>query len=192
MFGTVVRSRDPQRRHNARAGELFRSRRAFSGERLSVFQFAGRPFQCDDYRRIWTEKQVADCPPSPVGDPMLCQMVRLIVQHVAALAERAQVPQPIVCRITVQVCCCEHDAGDPKPSCLHKIGPAGRASSAIPPCRRLFVEPAPVRKDAEEGEMWSATTLAFSSSAREADVVAQLAPVWGIERSKLGSDWYGE
>jgi hypothetical protein len=99
-------------------------------------------------------------------------MMRLIVQHVAALAERAQVLQPIVCRITVQVRCCEHDARDPKSSCLHKIGPVGRASSAIPPCRRLFVEPAPVRKAAEEGEMWSATTLAFSSGAREADVVA--------------------
>jgi hypothetical protein len=99
-------------------------------------------------------------------------MMRLIVQHVAALAERAQVLQPIVGWITVQVRCCEHDARDPKSSCLHKIGPVGRASSAIPPCRRLFVEPGPVRKATEEGEMWSATTLAFSSGAREADVVA--------------------
>ena len=99
-------------------------------------------------------------------------MMRLIVQHVAALAERAQVLQPIVGWITVQVRCCEHDARDPKSSCLHKIGPVGRASSAIPPCRHLLVEPAPIRQAAEEGEVGSAATLAFSSGAREADVVA--------------------
>ena len=40
---------------------------------------------------------------------------------------------------------CEHDARHPKPSCLHKVGPAGGPSSTIPPCRRLLVEPAPVR-----------------------------------------------
>jgi hypothetical protein len=99
-------------------------------------------------------------------------MMRLIVQHVAALAERAQVLQPIVGWITVQVRCCEHDACHPKPGCLHQVGPTGGASSAIPPCRRLLVEPAPVRQASEEGEVWSAATLAFSSGACEADVVA--------------------
>ena len=38
--------------------------------------------------------------------------------------------------------------------------------------------------------MWSATTLAPSFSALEADVAAQLAPVRGIERSQLRSDWH--
>ena len=51
-------------------------------------------------------------------------------------------------------------------------GPAGRSSSAIPPCRRLLVEPVPIREAAEEGEVWSATTLAPSFSALEADVAA--------------------
>jgi ABC-type amino acid transport substrate-binding protein len=37
----------------------------------------------------------------------------------------------------------------------------------------------------------AATTLAFSSSALEAHVAAQLAPVWGIERSQLRPDWHG-
>ena len=38
--------------------------------------------------------------------------------------------------------------------------------------------------------MGSATTLAPSLSAVEADVAAQLAPVRGIERSQLRTDWH--
>jgi hypothetical protein len=60
-------------------------------------------------------------------------MMRPIVQHVAALTEREQVLEPIVGRIAVQVRRCEHDARHLKPSCLHKVGPAGGPSSAIPP-----------------------------------------------------------
>jgi hypothetical protein len=114
-------------------------------------------------------------------------MLRPIVQHVAALTEGPQILQPVVGGIAVQVRRCEHDARHPKPGCLHKVGPAGGASTAIPPCRRLFVEPAPVRQAAEEGKVGSATALAPSSSALEADVAAQLAPVRGIERSQLGA-----
>jgi hypothetical protein len=104
-----------------------------------------------------------------------------------ALTEGPQILQPVVGGIAVQVRRCEHDARHPKPGCLHKVGPTGRASTAIPPCRRLFVEPAPVRQAAEEGKVGSATALAPSSSALEADVAAQLAPVRGIERSQLGA-----
>jgi hypothetical protein len=38
--------------------------------------------------------------------------------------------------------------------------------------------------------VWSATALAPSFSALEADVAAQLAPVWRIERSQLRADWH--
>src|SRR5271165_477033 len=117
-------------------------------------------------------------------------MVRPVVQHVAALTECAQILWPIVGRIAVQVRRCEHDARHPKPSCLHKVGPAGRPSSAIAPCRRLLVEPAPVRWAAEEDEVWPATPLAPALSALEADVAAQLAPMRGIERSQLRADWH--
>jgi hypothetical protein len=85
---------------------------------------------------------------------------------------------------------CEHDARLPKPSCVHKVGPAGGPSSSIPPCRRLLVEPAPIRQAAEEDEVWAAATLAPSLSALEADVSAQLAPMRGIERPQLRADWH--
>jgi hypothetical protein len=112
-------------------------------------------------------------------------MVRPIVQHVAALTERAQILHPIVGRVAIQVRRCEHNARHPKPSRLDKIGPSGRVPSAVPPRRCFFVEPASVRQAAKESEVRAATALAFSSSALEAHVAAQLAPVRGIERSQL-------
>jgi hypothetical protein len=114
-------------------------------------------------------------------------MVRSIVQQVAALAERAQILEPIVRRIAVEMGGCEHDARRPKPGCFHKIGPTSRPPSAIPPRRLLLVEPSPVCQAAEADEMGPAATLAPALSALEADVTAQLAPVWGIERSQLRS-----
>ena len=109
----------------------------------------GHPFRC---HQCWirTEEKIAGCQPPPVSDPALCQMVRPIVQHVTALAERAQILHPIVSRVAVQVGRCEHDARHPKPSHLHKIGPSGRAPSTVPPRRCFFVEPAPVRQAAKE------------------------------------------
>ena len=83
---------------------------------------------------------------------------------------------------------CEYDACHPEPSCLHEIGPTGGASTAIPPGRRLFVEPAPVRKASDEGEVGSAAALAPAACALEADVAAQFAPVLGIEGAKLLAD----
>ena len=117
-------------------------------------------------------------------------MVRAIVQHVAALTEGSQIFQPVVGGIAVQVRRCEHDARHPELSCLHKVGPTGKTPTAIPPGRPLFVEPAPVRQAAEAGEVGSATTLASSSRALEADVAAQFAPVRGIEWSQLSADWH--
>jgi hypothetical protein len=119
-------------------------------------------------------------------------MVRSIVQHVAALTESAQILEPIVRRIAVEMGRCEHDARRPKPSGLHEIRPTGGPSSAISPCRRLLVEPSAVWQAAEADEMWPAATLASALSGLEADLPAQLAPIWRIERAQLGSDGHCE
>jgi hypothetical protein len=111
-------------------------------------------------------------------------MMRSVVQHVAALAKRAQILEPIVGWVAVEVGCGEHDARRPKPSYLYEMGPAGRPSSAISPCRRLLVEPSPVWQAAEASEMGPAATLASALRALEADTSAQLAPVWRIERTE--------
>jgi Aminotransferase class I and II len=46
---------------------------------------------CGDQCRIIAEEQIADGKPPSVGDPTLCQMVRPVMQHMAALTERAQI-----------------------------------------------------------------------------------------------------
>ena len=38
--------------------------------------------------------------------------------------------------------------------------------------------------------MWAAAALAPPFGALEADAAAQLAPIWGIERSQLRADWH--
>ena len=112
-------------------------------------------------------------------------MVRSIVQHVAALTERAEVLQPVVGRVAVEMGRREHDTGHPEPSRLYKVGPSGHPAAAIPPCRRLLVEPPPVRQAADEGKVWPATALALTSGALKANVAAELTPVRRIERSQL-------
>ena len=89
-------------------------------------------------------KEIADCESPAVSKPSLKQMVPPIVQHVAALAESAQIPQLIVRWIAVHVRRRKHDACYPKPSRLHQVGPTGSTAPAIAPCRCLLVEPAPV------------------------------------------------
>jgi hypothetical protein len=117
-------------------------------------------------------------------------MMRPIVQKVAALTERPQILEPIVGRVAVEVGRGEHDARCAKPGCLHEIRPPGGPSSAIPPCRRLLVEPSPVWQAAEANEVRSAAALATALSGLEADLPAQLAPVWRVEWSQLRSDWH--
>src|SRR5262245_37195811 len=112
-------------------------------------------------------------------------MVRPIVQHVAALTECAEVGQPVVGWLAVEMRRCKHDAGHPELCCLRKVGPPGHAPSAVAPSGRLLVEPPAVRQAADEGEVRSPTALAPTFSALEANVAAHLTPVRGIERSQL-------
>ena len=106
-----------------------------------------------------------------VSPGICCSKATLLAA--ARATDLAQIFQPIVGRIAVQVRRCEHDARHPELSCLDKVGPTGKTSTAIPPGRRLFVEPAPVRQATEEDEMRSATALASSSGALEANVASR-------------------
>jgi hypothetical protein len=81
------------------------------------------------------------------------------------------------------MCRCQHDARHAESHCLHEIRPSGRAATAIPPYRRLFIEPTSVRQTAHRGQVWATTALAPSSSADKANVVTELAPVGWIQRS---------
>ncbi len=118
-------------------------------------------------------------------------MMRPVLQHVAALAERAQIRHTIVGRIAVEMCRCKHDACHSEPRCLHEVGPSGHPTATVPPRRRLLIEPASVRQAAHEGEMWPTTALAPASSTLQTNVMTELAPVWRVQRSQLAADGHG-
>ena len=113
-----------------------------------------------DQGQIRPEEKVADRETPPVGDPTLCQVMRPIVQHVAALAERTEVPQPVVGRVAVQVRGREHDARLPIPGRLDEIRPPGCSPTAIAPRGCPLVEPASVRQAADQSEMRPPAALA--------------------------------
>ena len=138
---------------------------------------------CGDQRRIWSEEKIANGHTPPVSDPALRQVVRPVVQHVAALTERTEVLQQVVGRVAIKMRRGEHDPGHPELGGFHKIWPPRRASLSVPPGRRLLVEPPPVRQATDEEEVWSPTALTPTSGALEANVAAQLTPVRRIERS---------
>jgi hypothetical protein len=98
---------------------------------------------------------------------------------------------PVVGWVTVEMRRCKHDTRHPELCCLHKVGPPGHAPSAVPPSRRLLVEPPAVRQAADEGEVWSPTALTPTFSAVEANLAAQFAPVRWIERSQLRAYRHG-
>jgi hypothetical protein len=56
-----------------------------------------------------------------------------IVDQVAALTEAAEVAQPVVGRIMIQVRSGEHDARRPQPHHLLQVGPAGGAAAPVAP-----------------------------------------------------------
>jgi hypothetical protein len=65
---------------------------------LTAPEAAASPFryQFGDQCRIRTEEKIAGCQAPAVSDPALCQMMRPVMEDVAALTERAQIPQSIV------------------------------------------------------------------------------------------------
>ena len=112
-------------------------------------------------------------------------------QHVTALAERAEVPQPVVGRVAVQVRGREHDARLPIPGRLDEIRPPGCSPTAIAPRGCPLVEPASVRQAADQSEMRPPAALAHTSGALKANLAAQLTPVRRIERPQFTTDGHG-
>ena len=108
-------------------------------------------------------------------------MVRPILEQVAALTECAEILQPIISWVAIEMRGRKHDTSHPKPCGLHEVGPAGHTALAVAPSRRLFVEPSSVRQTADAGEMRSPAALASTSSPLKANATAQLTPVRRIQ-----------
>src|SRR5271156_3869637 len=115
-------------------------------------------------------------------------MLRPVMQHMAALAQAAQVAEPVVGGIAVEVRGSQHDPGGAQLDRLHQVGPAGRTAAPVTPSARCLVEPAPIRQAADLRQMRSATRLASPTGPLETDAPAQFAPVRRVEGPQFGTD----
>jgi hypothetical protein len=73
-------------------------------------------------------------------------MVRPIVQHMAALAEAAEVAGRIVGGIVVKVRGAQCYTGETRPAQLSRFRQSCAPAASIPPAQQRVVEPAPVRQ----------------------------------------------
>jgi hypothetical protein len=55
-----------------------------------------KPWTQPETNRIGAEEQIAEGAAQKIGDPPLCQVVRPIMDHVAALAQALEVAQPVI------------------------------------------------------------------------------------------------
>jgi hypothetical protein len=108
---------------------------------------------------------IANSQPPPIRDPSLRQVVRPIMEQVATLTEGAEVGQPIVRWIAVEMRRREYDASHPELCGLDEIWPWRNAALAISPRHRLLIEPSSVRQTTDADEMRSPTALAPTSGA---------------------------
>jgi hypothetical protein len=92
--------------------------------RLCVTQILDRMFRGKrgDQHLIRTEEKITYGQAPSIGDPALRQVVGPVVHKVAALTERAEVCQPVVRRVAIEMCRCKHDTGRPKLCGLHRSG----------------------------------------------------------------------
>ena len=80
-----------------------------------------------------SKEKVAHRVPQPVNDPTLCRVMRLIVQHVAPLAEHTKIAQAVIGRVAVQMRRSKFDARGAQPRHLHQVRPAHRTAAPVAP-----------------------------------------------------------
>ena len=138
--------------------------------------------------RVRPEEQIAERAAQQISEPPLRQMVRAIVDHVAALAQALQIAPPVVTRVVVEVGCSKNNAGVPDLSGFDEIGPARWPSPAIAPGVLHGIEPAPVRQTANRHAVPPVASLTDTGGALEPHPPADLRPIARIKLPHFRSD----
>jgi hypothetical protein len=137
---------------------------------------------------IWSEEQVAQCTAEQISDPPPRQMIRTVVDQVAALTKTAQVAQPIVGRIMIEVRSGKHNMRCPHLSDLLQVRPTSDASAPVAPRLPCLIVPSPVRQAAYSGPMRPTATLAHAAGPLETHAPAELAPMSRIQFAEFSTD----
>jgi hypothetical protein len=147
----------------------------------------------DDLRQctaggIGTEEQIPERPPQQICDPSSGQMVRSIMNHVAALAETLQVALPVVARIMIEMRRRQDDAGLSERHRILDIRPSRWPAPTITPRVARGVEPATIGQATDSLAMRPAASLADTTGALEAHPSADLRPVDRIKPAQFTID----
>ncbi len=132
---------------------------------------------------IQSEKKVSDSPSSAKRPATLHLMIGAVVLQVTSLAQGAQVTQAIVRRAMVQMSRSQHHAGGPAADYLNQVRPLCGAVVPVTPHAGALVIPAAVWQDAKLPLVRTATALAATLGALEANQRTQGTPVLRIERA---------
>ncbi len=186
--GSLPCRRTPSGRHIPRGHQL-----PFRKGCLRAAFFVCRPrVQRAALRRrppvVEAEEEIAQRPAAAERPPPLRAVVRAVVEEVAALAQRAEVPKAAVAGGVVEVGGGEHGAGRAQRHGFHEVGPAGGAVAPIASGAGALVEPAVVGQAAQGRLVGPAAALAAPAGAVEAHALAQLSPLRRIERAQLAAD----
>ena len=116
---------------------------------------------------IRTEEQIPERPPQQIRDPPSGQMVRSIMDHVAALAETFQVALPVVARIMIEMRRRQDDAGLSERHRLLDVRPSRWPAPTITPRVACGVEPAAIGQAADGLTVPPSASLADTTGALE-------------------------
>lgn len=132
-----------------------------------------------------TKEQIAQSAAEKIGDPPLSQMMRTVMNYVAALAKASQVAKPIIGWVMVKM-----RRGEKNSRCLHagklfQIRPAGAAPPPVAPGLPFLIVPPSVRKTPHRCPMRPAAALADPSGALKTHPPAEFPPMRGIKAAKI-------
>lgn len=128
-----------------------------------------------------------------VCDAPLPEMLRLIVEHVAALTERLKVGHFVVAGIVVEMRASQDHLGLLDCRIRGKGREAAQnASSSRAPGRGLFVPPASISEVTNGFPMRTPAALTAALSAPKSDHLRKLDPVDWIEKAAMAADGHGK
>ena len=117
--------------------------------------------------------------------------MRLVVQHMASLAQCTQIGEAVVRGIVVQMGTCQQHTGLAKAEQSRAIGYCGRPTTALPPMPGLSIKPTSVGQALDHPPMRTTALLAVSTGTGEADPAANLDPIDGIVPAQGRADGHG-
>ena len=176
-LGVAIKPRSPERDHPGQAALACRGTWLWS----SGFR------QCTA-GGIGTKEQIPERPTQPIRDPSAGQMVRTIMDHVAALTQAFQVALPVVARIMIEMRRRQDDAGLPERHRLLDIRPSRWPAPAAAPGVAHRVEPTAIGQAADGLSVRPAAPLADTTGALETHASADLRPVDRVEPAQFTID----